>query len=333
MTSRATFLSFLIIPLLFVGSIIMTRSATWGIGPIVYTVIQIIAGIGLYIFLGAIILGLCLIVANILHTPLPMFVSWFILTLSIVGALTGLIQSRFISVVTYEVSLPNAPSTWNGRTAVLVSDTHFGLVNYEKFSDKVVDAILELKPDLVLHAGDFYDGPGINTAPLTASWQRLTHAIPVFMAPGNHEMYGAYTEFLDSLRAAGIVVLDDKKTEFDGVQIGGITYRSGADPIEATSAIRSLDIAASQASILINHPPTSLTAAHDLGIDLQVSGHTHNGQFWPMTYLIRSIYGPQYYGHTLYKTLQTITTSGVGTFGPPFRLFNPPELVVITFRN
>lgn len=86
-------------------------------------------------------------------------------------------------------------------------------------------------------------------------------------------------------------------------------------------------------SILINHPPTALAAAHEAGVDLQVSGHTHNGQFWPMTYLVRKIYGQYYYGLKAYEDMQVITSSGVGTFGPPFRLFNPPEIVLITFQT
>ena len=244
----------------------------------------------------------------------------------------GLIQSRYIATKEYSVTLPNAPASWNGKTAVLVTDTHFGLVNYKKFSNKVVDKIIAIHPDFVLHAGDFYDGPTIATTPITDSWKRLTATAPVFFAPGNHEEYGDYSAFLTSISAAGVTVVDDKKVEYDGVQIAGITYRAGKENVSATQAIEHLSIDPTIASILINHPPTSVNAAANAGISLMVSGHTHNGQFWPNQYLVRKIYGIFAYGLNNFNDMQVLTSSGVGTFGPPFRTFNTPEVVVINFK-
>lgn len=329
--TRLTFFVFLIVPLLFAGSMLLARSGV--IGATLYREIQVIAGIGFYVTLGAVVLMFCLIIAYIAKSSLPTGIAWGVFFLSLAFAGIGFVQSRFIKTVKYTVTLPGAPASWNGKTAALVSDTHFGLVNHKKFSNKVVDTILALHPDFVLHAGDFYDGPAIDTLPMTASWKRLVTQIPVFYAPGNHEEYGNYAGFLDSIREAGVTILDDKKTLYDGVQIAGITYRAGKDNPDATTAITSLDLSTEMPSILINHPPTALAAAHAAGIDLQVSGHTHNGQFWPMTYLVRKIYGPYYYGLKSYENMHVITSSGVGTFGPPFRLFNPPEIVLITFQT
>lgn len=329
--TRLTFFIFLLTPLLFVGSIMLTRSGS--IGATLYREIQILAGIGLYVSLGAILLGLCLLVAFLTKHQLPVSVAWGIFALSLIFAGIGFVQSRFIKTTSYTVTLSNTPVSWEGKTAVLVSDTHFGLVNHKSFSNKVIDEILALKPDFVLHAGDFYDGPAVDTLPITASWKRLATQLPVFYAPGNHEEYGNYAGFLDSIRNAGITILDNKKTMFDGVQIAGITYHEGKDNADAAGAIDALGLDPNIPSILINHPPTSLAAADRNGVDLQVSGHTHKGQLWPVRYLVRRIYDKYYYGLNIYETMQVITTSGVGTFGPPFRLFNTPELVLITFKS
>lgn len=329
--TRLTFFMFLLIPLLFAGSMILARSGT--VGATLYREIQILAGIGFYIFMGAIVLSLCLLVASIARTPLPVGVAWGILCMSLIFAGIGFVQSRFITTTNYTVSLEGAPASWDGKTAVLVSDTHFGLINHKKFTNKVVDAILAIQPDFVLHAGDFYDGPAVDTLPMTASWKRLAVKLPVFYAPGNHEEYGNYAGFLDSIRNAGVTILDDKKTVFDGVQIAGITYREGKDNPGAVSALQKLELSSDMPSILINHPPTALRTAEEQGVDLQVSGHTHNGQMWPVTYIVRRVYGDYYYGLNKYENMQVLTTSGVGTFGPPFRLFNPPELVLITFQT
>jgi len=328
--SRLSFFVFLLIPLLFAASIILARSGHIGATP--YRELQILAGIGFYIFIGAIFLGVCLISSRIGGTTLPVFVAAGILVLSCILSVIGYMQSKYVKITPYTVSLRGAPASWNGKNAVLVSDTHFGIVNHKVFSNKVVDMILEMHPDFVLHAGDFYDGPAVDTTPMTASWKRLASMIPVFYAPGNHEEYGNYAGFLDSIKSAGVTVLDDKKTLYDGVEIAGITYREGKDNTAATVALATLELSQTVPTLLINHPPTSLAAAQAQGVDLQVSGHTHNGQFWPMTYAVRRVYGPYYYGLKKYQDMDVITTSGVGTFGPPFRLFNPPELVLITFK-
>lgn len=329
--SRVAFVTFLIVPILFVTSVVLARSGH--IAASLYREIQLLAGIGFYLFIGAILLALCLIVAAIAGTQLPIGIAWGVLALSLIFAAVGYIQSTYITITPYTVTLSGAPASWEGRTAVLISDTHVGLVNHKTFSNTVVDKILEIKPDFVLHAGDFYDGPPVDTLPITASWKRLTQSIPVFFGPGNHEEYGNYGVLVDSIRAAGVTVLDDKKVEYDGVQITGITYRAGKDNPDAARALESLGITDQEPAILINHPPTALAAAVANHVDLQVSGHTHNGQFWPMTYLVRKIYDTYYYGLKDYETMKVITTSGVGTFGPPFRLFNTPELVLITFKS
>jgi predicted MPP superfamily phosphohydrolase len=328
--TRIVSIVFFLIPILFIGSILLARNGT--IGAVLYREIQIIAGVGLYVFFGAVVLGICLLIAKVAGVVLPTWSAWSILVISLIVAAIGLIQAHSIKVTRYSITLPDAPMSWNNQTAILLSDTHFGLVNHERFSEKIVDAIIALDPDLVLHAGDFYDGPVIDTAPISANWKRLAAATPVFMAPGNHEEYGNYAGFLDSLRAANITVLDNKFVSLDGVQIAGITYHSGKDPESAHDALASLGLDTRKPSILINHPPTSLAAASSTGVDLQVSGHTHNGQLWPIKYLVRRIYGRYSYGLQSYEQMKVITTSGVGTFGPPLRLGNTPELVLITFN-
>ncbi len=331
--SRSLILGSLAVPLLFIASMVGSRSVTWGIGPITYTIINTIAGVFFYLFMGALLLGIVLAIAALIGKEVPIIVSYVFFFVSLSMGILGIIQAKIITTKNYTVTLPNAPASWNEKRAVLVTDTHFGLVNHKNFSDKVINKILKINPDLVLHAGDFYDGPAIETASITESWKKLTTTIPVFYAPGNHELYGNYGEFIASIAGSGATVLDNKVVEYDGVQISGITYFDGKVSAEATTSIQNLAIDPSRASILINHPPTSLAAANDAGINLMVSGHTHNGQFWPTTYLVRHIYGIYYYGHKMYQSMQTITSSGVGTFGPPLRLFNSPELVIITFKT
>ena len=326
-SSRSTTLPAIILPLSFIASFIASRSVF--MGPVLYTVINALSGIAFFHFLGSIVLGLALLVALLTGTALPLWVAWTIFGLSIALGILGIVQARMLKVVDYTVTLKDAPLSWNGKTAVLVADTHFGLVNHKAFSDKIVKSILSIQPDFVLHAGDFYDGPKIPMEPITESWSALAREIPVFYAPGNHEGYGNYGEFIASVRNAGIAVLEDSTTTFDGITIAGLTYRGKSQEAQAKEALSGM--ALPSPSILINHPPNFHRAVADAGISLMVSGHTHNGQFWPINYLVRRMYGKYTYGMQPFESLTAITTSGVGTYGPPLRLFNTPELVRITF--
>ncbi len=181
--------------------------------------------------------------------------------------------------------------------------------------------------------GDFYDGPIVDTTPITASWKKLTAKIPLFYTPGNHEAYGDYKMFVESVRAAGATVLDDKMVEHDGIQIAGTLYRGGKENLEIATVLAGFSLDKNKPTILINHPPTAFDIPHQHGVNLIVSGHTHQGQFWPLRYVTHKVYGKYDYGMHSYKDMVSITSDGIGTYGPPMRLFNSPEVVMIHFKT
>ncbi len=323
----------IILPFTYVLSFIAVRTSnSWFLSSL-YVAINIVGGIVFYVFIGAVMLAVILFIGYVTKTTIPHTISLSILLLSISLSVVGFIQSQIIKTVSYEVVLPNAPSSWEGKRAVLVSDTHFSVINNKRFSEKVVKKIKHENPDMVFHAGDFYDGPKIILPPITDPWKELAKQYPVFYAPGNHEGYGDYTTFIQSIAATGAVVLEDTVTTYEGVSIAGLRYRDKGKSEETNAILSQLALNPTTSTILINHPPTFQKEILNYPIDLMVSGHTHNGQFWPMRYLVKRIYGKYTYGLQKDAALTTITTSGVGTFGPPLRLFNTPEIVVITFRK
>jgi predicted MPP superfamily phosphohydrolase len=321
----------LLLPVLYIASLFDANTGN-RLGKTFYTAANILAGLFFYLFLGAIVLGIVSIAFLLGNKDIPLSLAWGILLLSVLAALVSFIQARRIVVTHYEVTLPNAPASWHGKTAAMISDTHFGLINYKKFSDKVVNKILSLKPDFVLHAGDFYDGPIVDTMPITESWKKLTSQLPLFYTPGNHEAYGDYAVFVESVRATGATVLDDKVAEHDGVQIVGMLYRNGKENPAVDEALGALSIDPNKATILIHHPPTAFAIPEKYGVNLIVSGHTHQGQFWPLRYITHKVYGKYDYGMHRHNDMISITSDGIGTFGPPMRLFNSPEIVLITFK-
>ena len=323
----------IVFPVLFIVAMSASTLSSGWFTRLFATVIDVVGGIGFYFLITGALLGIALLITRSIGIQLAPLWGIVGIILSFLLAGIGIIQAQFINVATYNVYLRGAPQSWNGKRAVLVSDTHFGLINYENFSDKIVSKIQSLHPDFVLHAGDLYDGPRIDTAPISSSWKRLAATTPVFYAPGNHEEYGPYDAFIQSAYDAGFTVLTNKVTTYDGVQIAGITYHGKSDVAGGSRAIQDLTLEQSKPTILINHPPTFQQQALDKGVSLMVSGHTHNGQFWPLGYLVRAIYGRYTYGEYSFGALTGITTRGVGTAGPPMRLFNTPELVVITFTT
>lgn len=319
-------------PLLFVLTMFLGRAGKESLIDWVSYPVNALGGIIFYLFITGLILGVILLIGKLLDISIPVFVGYFFLFIGLIFGIVGLIQARNIKVVKYDFVLSGAPFEWNGKKAILVSDTHFGLVNHERFSKKVVNSIIDSGPDFVLHAGDFYDGPANDTRVITESWKELTKVVPVFYAPGNHEEYGDYDGFLTSIKNAGVTALVDDVVLYNGVQIAGITYRDKRQSSLTDKIIKDLKVDQVKPLILINHPPTFQKSAQDIGTDLMVSGHTHRGQFWPLNYIVKKIYGKYIYGVNVDDTLTTITTSGVGTSGPPMRLFNSPELVLITFK-
>lgn len=292
-----------------------------------YKIVNILFGFAFYFFLGAVLLSLLYAFSAIDMKLATLIVA----AMAFLSGILGFVHARLLTIKTYTVTLEGAPDTWKNKKAVFLSDTHFGLINHEAFSEKIIRKILELNPDFVLHGGDFYDGPDINLEPITETWKQLTRTVPVFYTSGNHEHYGNYDAFITSIQNAGIETLLNKKILYDGVQIAGITYLGKNKKAEAKNIIDNLGLDADRPSILINHPPTFHDAANNVSINLMLSGHTHRGQFSPMGFITWLIYGRFNYGMKKAKNMISITSRGVGTAGPPLRLFNKPELVVLSF--
>jgi predicted MPP superfamily phosphohydrolase len=135
-----------------------------------------------------------------------------------------------------------------------------------------------------------------------------------------------------ALADVGITVLHNEKIIVDGLQIVGIHDAEAHRRSVFQELLRQVKIDRGCPSILLAHRPGRLDVAENAGISLQVSGHTHAGQFPPFSFLVRMIYGRFGYGHNRQGSLQVVTSSGAGTGGPPFRLGTRSEIVVIQLR-
>jgi uncharacterized protein len=154
----------------------------------------------------------------------------------------------------------------------------------------------------------------------------------VYFVAGNHEQFGEDSKYLHAVKAAGVRVLHNEKVEADGLQIVGVPYRNATRGEHLASALESVKIDRDRASILLLHAPDHPEIAEAAGVSLQLSGHTHLGQFVPWSWFARKIYRQFVYGLSRIGKMQVFTSSGAGTWGPPLRLGSNPEIVVLQFE-
>ncbi|HWF37812.1 MAG TPA: metallophosphoesterase, partial [Candidatus Acidoferrales bacterium] len=283
-----------------------------------YTLAGIWLGILNFVFLGS--LAAWIVYAGVriarINWPSRTIVA-AIFSIAIVVSLYGTANAFFLRVRRVDISLPNLPAAWCGRTAALVSDTHLGPVRGAGFTKKIVTRLNQLNPDVVFITGDFYDGTAADVLAFATPLSNLRARFGAFFVTGNHEEFSIPQQYVDALSRARVRVLQNENVNVEGLQIVGIPYHQMGRPENFSDALRNTGIDPASASILLIHAPNRLWEAEKAGISLQLSGHTHRGQFFPWTLAVKRIYKQFGYGlHTL-GNMQVYTTSGAGTWGPP----------------
>ncbi len=154
----------------------------------------------------------------------------------------------------------------------------------------------------------------------------------MYFVSGNHELFRGDSEFTSAVRAVGIRVLENEKVDAEGLQIVGVPYEHATHAEHFRSVLAKIAIDPMKASILLTHAPDRPNITEEAGIGLQLSGHTHLGQFFPFTWITRRIYGQFTYGLSRLGVTQFYVSSGAGTWGPPLRVGSQAEIVQITFE-
>ena len=253
------------------------------------------------------------------------------LGLAVAVSAYGIINGEWTRVRRITVKLPKLPESWRGRKGILVSDVHLGNYRAFGFSRRVVRMVRRLNPDVVFIAGDLYDGTPADLARLAEPLRRLKPPLGAFFVEGNHEEFSDHSKYLEAVAATGVRVLENEKVVVDGLQIVGVSYRDATHGEHFRKTLRLTGFDRGQASILLTHAPDRVQVSAEEGISLQVSGHTHYGQFWPWTLAAQRMYGKFVYGLQRLGEMQIYTSTGAGTWGPPLRVGSSPEIVAIEF--
>ena len=253
---------------------------------------------------------------------------------AIAGAviLYGFINARILRLRRISVNLRNLPASWRGRKGLLLTDLHLGHVNGAGFARRIAQIAKKLDPSIIFIAGDLYDGTRVDPYRLAAPLFEVTPPLGTWFSEGNHEDFGNPAAYCAALRRGGMHVLRSEQAVVDGVRIIGVPYAHATYPLRFRSFLDSLELAPATPSILLNHVPNQLPLVQHAGVSLQLSGHTHGGQVFPFTWFTRRVFGKFTHGLHQFGSLQVLTSSGVGTWGPPMRVGSHSEVVLITFE-
>ena len=208
--------------------------------------------------------------------------------------------------------------------AVQISDVHIGPVRKENFIKKMVDKIIELNPDIIFITGDLFDGSSNLADDILNDFNRIE--VPVLFVLGNHDHYHGEDEISNFVKATHINILNNEVTNFKGFQIVGVPFSWGSEYLP--DVLDRIDFNKNKPTILLYHVPVEFKEVKKAGIDLFISGHTHAGQFFPFTHLIKIAYP---YSKGLYKEqgAYLYVSHGTGTLGPPMRLYSRSEITLI----
>ncbi|MGD9212295.1 MAG: metallophosphoesterase, partial [Desulfobacteraceae bacterium] len=241
------------------------------------------------------------------------------------------------SVSEIEIPLTRLPRELDGYTIVHISDVHLGRTIGRTFAKRIVQIANSLGGDLISITGDLVDGSVDQLRDVAAPFGELSARHGVWLVTGNHEYYVGVDFWIQELSRMGIRVLRNERVAIGNGTIG--FDLAGVDDWEANieghgydllSALKGRDC--SRPLVLLAHQPKTIVEASRLGVDLLLSGHTHGGQIWPGSWLVR-LQQPYVAGLHLHGETYLYVNRGVGYWGPPMRVGSKPEIARLVLRS
>jgi predicted MPP superfamily phosphohydrolase len=259
------------------------------------------------------------------------------LYLALFVTLAGMIIARRRpAIVEIKIPVVDLPRALHGFSIAQISDVHVGPTIKRGFVEGIVRLVNDMKVDLIAVTGDLVDGSVQQLSAHTAPLAGLIARHGAYFVTGNHEYYSGERAWTEEIRRLGLRVLKNEHVvlEHDGASLvlAGVTDFSAHhfDPAQRSdpqAALRGAPVDAG-AKVLLAHQPSSAMAAAEAGFDVQISGHTHGGQFWPWNLFIH-FFQPFSSGLHRLKNLRIYVSRGTGYWGPPNRFGVPSEIARI----
>jgi hypothetical protein len=296
-------------------------------------------------FIMALALEICARIASLiwLDSQQAMIDGWWFYTMLVMTVLTtvlGIYQAtKGLQVKTVEVILEHLPVAFDGYRIAQISDLHVSSLIGKRYTQMVVDRVNALEPNLIVMTGDFVDGAVEPLRYRVAPLGTLNAPDGRYFITGNHEYYyGAESWVAEHRRLGTTVLLNEHRLIKNGdaeIVLAGVTDKAGGAFIPehrqdiAKALLGSPDGAV---KILLAHQPGCYEDASANGVDLQLSGHTHGGQFFPWQFAVKLVHR---YSQGLYRhgKMWIYVNPGTGFWGPPLRATVPPEITVLVLKR
>ena len=262
--------------------------------------------------------------------------AWAVPIITLIVTALGYYNARRVAGVRHvDVPIDALPMPLHGFTIAQITDLHVGPTIGRDHVDAIVDAVNALGADMIAITGDLVDGSVRQLVGHTAPLARLAARHGTFFVTGNHEYYSGVTPWIGELRRLGMHVLLNEHRVIDHggaeIVVAGVTDFSAHhfDPVHRSDPrVAIAGAPARVAKVLLAHQPRSAPAAAAAGFHLQLSGHTHGGQFLPWNWFVR-FQQPFTSGLARFGELWVYTSRGTGYWGPPKRLGAPSEITCL----
>lgn len=243
----------------------------------------------------------------------------------------GVLRGPRVKRVT--VPLAKLPRSAHGYRIAVVSDVHLGPILGRGFTERVVATVNATQPDLIAVVGDLVDGSvdDLRSAVEPIGGLRARHG--AFFVTGNHEYFSGAEEWTEHVQELGLRLLANQRVELAAFDLAGVNDLTGEEHDDGPDLAAALaDRDPSRTSVLLAHQPVFVDEAVRHGVDLQLSGHTHGGQLWPMNY-VAELANPTVAGLERYGDTQLYVSRGAGAWGPPTRVGAPSDVTVVELAS
>ena len=327
-----------------IGTSVGARFATESLRPLAFIGLTWLAAV-FYLLLGLSVLGIVLLALRVSSrlrgrpgdTARRRFLQVAtagLVTAALATTTYGVVEAASPRVVHQTVALPRLPDEFRGLKVAVVADLHVGPARGAEFTRRVVDLVNQEQPDLIAVVGDLADGTVAHVGADLQPLADLNAPLGVYAVSGNHEQISDDVgDWMDHWNTLGLTVLNNSRVVIErgdsAIDIAGVYDYSNNAPYEPDLAAALDGRAPDRFVLLLAHQPNHIKDAAAADVDLQVSGHTHGGQMWPLRTAVELAHDTEVTGLDTVDDTTLFTTYGAGAWGPPVRVAARPEIAIL----
>jgi hypothetical protein len=323
----------ILLPLAFIVSMLYSYKHYSVFNSWVNSISSVWLGLVFYIFIASLVVFILIMLNYYFNLQIPIkIISSILLVLTIALVAYGIINACNPRIVRWDINSTQLSKDWANKKIVIISDVHLGSVRREGFLKNVLEKINKENPDVVFILGDLIDGSSFPYDKWLQQFSILKPQFGILYVEGNHEKFNQEYDKFKSQIPSFINNLSDKKIIINNTQIVGLDYKMNESQYDINKKLESLGYNQDEPSIVLMHDPKNTEYLSNEKVSLVLSGHTHGGQLFPFTILVKDIYKKYTHGISYTDKTASLTSYGVGTSIIPMRIGTIPEIIVLNIK-